>query len=219
LLIVTCGDSFTFGEGLTKQSQAYPYLVSSALNAEVINLSQSGASEYLITTQIEQAVKLNPDLILVGHTNEYRWQVWDFRKNMRQGFIVATHVLTNEKYYGNWVLSEQLLGNKRQNTKEHRAAWHAAGMLYFSEEDEVQRLWECAVAKQIVLCQRAGIPLIHHCCFPHLQPNLAELTDDYVDFHLDLEKHKDPAPDNSHAGPKSHLTLSSLLIRKYRQNL
>lgn len=180
------------------------------LNADLKNLSQSGASEYLITAQVEEAVKLKPDLILIGHTNEYRWQVWDFKQNIWQGFIVATHVLKNEKYYRNWVLSEQLLGNKRKKTKEHQAAWHAAGMLYFSEDDVVKRMWSGAVAKQII--NTKGIKTIHHCCFPHLQPYLTELTDDYVEFHLDFEKHKDFAPDGSHAGVKSHIKLAELLL-------
>ena len=92
-------------------------------------------------------------------------------------------------------------------------------MLYFSEEESVQRIWSGAVAKQILLCQRANIPVIHNCCFPHLQPQLSELTDDYVEFHLDLEKHKDPAPDNSHAGSKSHLTLAKLIMSKHQQIL
>jgi len=177
-------------------------------------MSQSGASEYLITTQVEEAVKKKPDLIVVGHTSEYRWQVWDFRRDHWQGFLVANYVLQNEKYYRNWILSEQILGNKRKNTSEHQAAWHAAGMLYFSEQEVVQRLWSGAVAKQILLCQKAKIPIIHHCCFPHLQPLLEELTEDYVKFHLDLEKHEDPAPDRSHAGAKSHQKLSELLIKR-----
>ena len=85
-------------------------------------------------------------------------------------------------------------------------------MLYFSDEELVRRLWSGAVSKQILLCQRANIPMIHHCCFPHLQPYLSELTDDYVDFHLDFEKHKDFAPDNSHAGARSHLTLAKKIV-------
>jgi len=210
MFIITCGDSFTQGEGLKKQTQAYPYL----LNADIKNLAQSGASEYLITTQIEQAVKLKPDLMVIGHTSEYRWEVWDARNECQQGFIVANHVLKNEKYYRNWILSEQILSNTR-NTKEHKAAWHAAGMLYFSDVDLVQRLWSGAVAKQILLANRANIPVIHHCCFPHLQPLLEELTDDYIDFHLDLEKHKDLAPDGSHAGAKSHKKLAKLLMDKF----
>ena len=66
-------------------------------------------------------------------------------------------------------------------------------MLYFSEVELVQRLWSGAVAKQILLAQRVNIPMIHHCCFPHLQSLLSELTDEYIEFHLDLEKHKDLA--------------------------
>lgn len=216
MLIVTCGDSYTQGEGLEKQSQAYPYLLSACLNAELKNLAQSGASEYLITSQVEQAVKLNPDLIVIGHTSEYRWQVWDFRNNCTQGFLVANWVKKHGKSYRNWIFSEQIIGNRRKDTHEHKAAWHAAGMLYYSEHELVERLWSSAVAKQIVLCQRAGIPVIHHCCFPHLQNALEELTNDYVVYHLDKEKHKNLAPDNSHAGAKCHLELSQIIMNKHQ---
>ena len=152
-------------------------------------------------------------MIIVGHTSEYRWEVWDARNEIQQGFIIANHVLKNEKYYRNWILSEQILSNTR-NTKEHKAAWHAAGMLYFSDVELVQRLWSGAVSKQILLANRADIPMIHHCCFPHLQSLLAELTDDYVEFHLDIEKHKDLAPDGSHAGAKSHMKLANMIMNK-----
>ena len=213
MLIVTCGDSFTQGEGLSEKTQAYPYLLQKHLNAELINLAQSGASEYLITAQVEEAVKLKPKLIVVGHTSEYRWQIWDARNNIIQGFIVANHVLQNEKYYRNWILSEQILGNRRSDDKKHQAAWHAAGMLYYSDEELVKRLWSCAVAKQIVLCAKANIPIIHHCCFPHLQDELEVLVNsNFIKYHLDLEKHKDPAPDGSHAGAGCHLKLSKMII-------
>ena len=122
MLIIACGDSYTAGEGLASQDQIYAHLIARAFKSEIKNLAQSGASEYLILNQVEEAVKLKPDLILIGHTNEYRWQVWDFRNNQWQGFIVANHVLQNEKYYRNWTLSEQILDNKRKNTKEKRAA-------------------------------------------------------------------------------------------------
>ena len=157
---------------------------------------------------------MKPDLIVVGHTSEWRWHVWDFRNEITQGFLVANHVLRNEKYYKNWVFSEQILANRRKNTKEHRAAWHAAGMLYFSSDKEVQDLWSSFVAKQVIVAKRNNIPLIHHCCFPHLQYRLEELTDDFVKFHLDLEKHEDFAPDGSHAGAKSHARLAKLIKSK-----
>ena len=213
MYIITCGDSFTQGEGLESIYLAYPYLLKKLLKAnKLTNLAQSGASEYLITAQVEQAVKLKPDLIVVGHTSEYRWQVWDSKNEINQGFLVANHILKNEKYYRNWILSEQILANRRSDDKKHQAAWHAAGMLYYSDEEVVRRLWSGAVSKQILLCQRNRIPMIHHCCFPHLQPYLSEITDDYVEFHLDLEKHNDFAPDGSHAGYKSHLKLSEMIV-------
>jgi len=214
MLIVACGDSFTQGEGLETQDHVYAHILAKKLKANIKNLSQSGASEYLILSQVEEAVKLKPDLILIGHTSEYRWQVWDTRNHHYQGFIVANHIIKNEKYYRNWILSEQILSNKRKEDKRHQAAWHAAGMLYFSEKNLVQNLWEGAVAKQILLCERAKISHIHICCFPHLYPALKNLTDNHIDLHFDLMKHKDYAKDRSHAGCKSHLEVSEKLYKK-----
>ena len=56
------------------------------------NVAQSGASEYLILNQVEEAVKLKPDLIIIGHTSEYRWKVSDFRKYVAR-FIIANYVV------------------------------------------------------------------------------------------------------------------------------
>jgi len=214
MLIIACGDSYTAGEGLASQDQIYAHLIARAFKSEIKNLAQSGASEYLILNQVEEAVKLKPDLILIGHTSEYRWQVWDVRRNHYQGFLVANHILENEKYYRNWILSEQILGNRRQEDKRHQAAWHAAGMLYFENESVVQNLWAGAVAKQILLCERADIKHVHMCCFPHLYPKLCELTDNHIDLHLDLMKHKDPAEDRSHAGPLSHLQVAEAIHKR-----
>ena len=215
MLIVACGDSFTQGEGLDSQDQVYAHILARKFNATINNLAQSGASEYLILNQVEEAVKLKPDLIVIGHTSEYRWKVWDFRRNFWQGFIVANHIVENEKYYRNWILSEQILGNRRKHEKQPQAAWHAAGMLYFSDQKIVTELWEGAVAKQILVCQRAGIEHIHLCCFPHLYDNLKSLTNSHVPIHFDLEKHKDPAKDRSHAGPKSHLKAAELICKRF----
>jgi hypothetical protein len=217
--IVTCGDSFTQGEGLKSVEQAYPSILSKKLNSQLTNLAQSGASEYLITAQVEQAVKLNPDLIVIGHTSEYRWEVWDFRNNCVQGFLVANWLKKHGKTSRNWIFSEQIIGNRRKDTREHKAAWHAAGMLYYSDHELVARLWSSAVAKQIILCQRANIPVIHHCCFSHLQEELEQLTDDWVGYHLDTEKYKNMAPDNSHAGALCHLELSKLIMNRHQPTL
>ena len=214
MLIIACGDSYTIGEGLDNQDQTYSSLLANKLNSEYKCFAQSGASEYLILNQVEEAVKLKHDLIIVGHTSEYRWKVWDFRKNQWQGFLVANHILKNKKYYRNWIFSEQILSNKRKYEKQHQAAWHAAGMLYYSDKQVAQELWEGAVAKQIILCEKANICNVHLSCFPHLYPNLCKLTDNHIPLHFDLEKHMDFAKDKSHAGPKSHLKAAEMLFQQ-----
>ena len=88
-------------------------------------------------------------------------------------------------------------------------------MLYFSDEKIVTELWEGAVAKQILLCERNNIKHIHLACFPHLYSNLCELTDNHIPLHLDLMKHKDYAKDRSHAGSLSHLTVAELLYKTF----
>ena len=88
-------------------------------------------------------------------------------------------------------------------------------MLYFSDEYTVQNLWQGAVSKQILLCERAKIPHIHMACFPHLYSKLKELTDNHIPIHFDLEKYKDPANDSSHAGPASHLKAAELIYETF----
>ena len=171
--------SYTEGEGLEDKNQAYPYLLSN----NVKNLAQSGASEYLITTQVEEAVKMKPDLIVIGHTSEYRWHVWDFRNDITQGFIVANHVMQNEKYYRNWILSEQILANQRKNTKN--TGLHGTRYLFFKEK-------KCRF--MVVFCsetntsyEKVGLGLFIIVVFHFIR---LVLTDDYVNFHLDFEKQR-----------------------------
>jgi len=206
--IIFCGDSYTLGEGLADKKQAYPYLVAEHFDVDCINLSQSGASEFLITEQVEKAIASSPDIVIIGHTSEYRWQVRDKRTGFWQGFIVANWVERNKKLYKNWVLSEQLLDNKRK-TPEHYAAWHAAGMLYYSQESVVRRIWKSAVALQssIITCNQ-----IHINMFNHLQDDLEQVTNNFINFPLDSLKSKEMAPDGSHAGPNLHKELANLLV-------
>lgn len=206
--IIFCGDSYTLGEGLANKEQAYSYLIAKYFDIEYNNLAQSGASEFLIAEQVENAITLNPDIIIIGHTSEYRWQLRDKRTGFWQGFLVANWVERNKKLYKNWALSEQLLDNKRK-TAEHYAAWHAAGMLYYSEESVVRRLWKSAVALQssLIKCKQVHINM-----FDHLQKDLEEITNNFINFPLDQLKYKEMAPDGSHAGPNLHKELAKLLI-------
>ena len=206
--IIFCGDSYTLGEGLANKKQVYSYLIAKYFDVEYKNLSQSGASEFLITEQVENAITLNPDIIIIGHTSEYRWQLRDKRTGFWQGFLVANWIERNKKLYKHWALSEQLLDNKRK-TAEHYAAWHAAGMLYYSEVSVVRRLWKSAVALQssLIKCKQVHIGM-----FKHLQKDLEEITNNFINFPLDQLKYKEMAPDGSHAGPNLHKELAKLLI-------
>ena len=78
---------------------------------------------------IEEAVKLKPDLIIIGHQVSIAGKCGTLEKYVA-GFYNRKPCNKNEKYY-NWILSEQILGNKRKHEKQHQAAWHATGMLYF----------------------------------------------------------------------------------------
>ena len=86
-------------------------------------------------------------------------------------------------------------------------------MLYFSEVELVQRLWSGAVAKQILLAQKVNIPMIHHCCFPHLQPLLEErqtmrsslLSDGIVKYWSDIVTHSETGVDKEVRQAAMHL--------------
>ena len=82
-------------------------------------------------------------------------------------------------------------------------------MLYYSEEPVIRRLWRSAVALQssIITCKQ-----IHINMFNHLQDDLEQVTKDFINFPLDSLKHKEKAPDGSHAGPGLHKILSTKLI-------
>jgi len=210
--IISCGDSYTLGEGLNSLEETYGYLVAKKFNTEYTTLAQSGASEYLILSQIEEAVKLNPNLILVGHTSEYRWQVRSKRTNNWQGFLVANFIKQNKKFFRQWVFSEQILDNKR-NSPEHKAAWHAAGLLYYSEDSVVNNLWKAAVALQLNILKKYNINSIHIACFGHLHKDLKELTENCIYAPLDDMKHIQKANDGSHAGPVVHQKVSEKIIK------
>ena len=217
--IISCGDSYTLGEGLSSPEETYGYLLAKEFKSDYTTLAQSGASEYLILSQIEEAVKLNPDLILVGHTSEYRWQVRSRRNNKWQGFLVANFIEQNKKLFRQWIFSEQLLDNKR-NSAEHKAAWHAAGLLYYSEDKIVNNLWKSEVALQINILKRYNIRAVHIACFGHLHNDLKELTDDCIYAPLDDMKHIQKANDGSHAGPAIHekvcKEISKFILNKSR---
>jgi len=201
--IICCGDSYTQGEGLADyKKECWPYLIERKLKADVmLNYGNSGASEMMITEQVERAVTHKPDLVMVAHTSPYRWQTR--KNNSWQGFIVANS--------SQWILSEQIIGSK------HKAAWHGAGMIFYSEPELVGRIYRSALALQIAILEKNNIPHIHMCCFDNTLYHLEKLTDNYINYHLDKMKVQDFAPDRSHAGPASHKIVTYALIKKIQE--
>lgn len=211
--LIVCGDSFTQGEGLKCLSQTWGYQLSKILNYNYTNYAQSGASEFLIYLQVKKAIKQKPDLIIVAHTSEYRWHIRKTNGDL-QGFLVANFLKDkNNNQNRNWILSEQLLGSS------NKAAWHGAGMLYYSEPMIAVELWKSFIANQELLLQKSGIPYLHMVCFPHLHSSLEEITDKAVPIHLDkLKLTIDMAPDGSHAGPESHKFTAKALSQVISQS-
>jgi len=80
--IIACGCSITHGyfEGPDKKAaylKSYPEVLAERYNHEIINLAKPGSSNYLIAKQIELAMSLQPDFLIVGFTSPYRF---DYRE-------------------------------------------------------------------------------------------------------------------------------------------
>jgi len=64
-LVVTVGDSWTYGEDLdtsTRLQNVYGNIVSQQLNADWLNLAQSGANNFFIAERVEELDKIVPNL-------------------------------------------------------------------------------------------------------------------------------------------------------------
>lgn len=72
-LLVSCGCSFTYGFANGTTFNPYANIVAQAIDYEHVNLSVIGSSNYAITKQVEHALTLDPDLIIVGATTPLRF--------------------------------------------------------------------------------------------------------------------------------------------------
>jgi hypothetical protein len=77
-MILTVGDSFTYGEELPDRIvSAWPYVLSRLLDKPVLNLGKGGGSnQYIIRTVIEQTAKQKFDLVIVGWSDTSRIETW-----------------------------------------------------------------------------------------------------------------------------------------------
>jgi lysophospholipase L1-like esterase len=76
-MILTVGDSFTYGEELSNRTvEAWPYLVSKLLNTPVTNLGVGGASnDYIFRTTVEQTIQTKYDIVIVAWSDTSRLEV------------------------------------------------------------------------------------------------------------------------------------------------
>ena len=67
-MILTVGDSFTYGEELSDRlNQAWPYLISKMTHTAVTNLGVGGASDdYIFRTVVEQTSRTKYDIVIVA---------------------------------------------------------------------------------------------------------------------------------------------------------
>jgi hypothetical protein len=77
-MILTVGDSFTFGEELEYRcEQAWPYLLGKHLDQPVNNLGECGSSnDSIIRKTIEATIDTHYDLIIVAWTDFSRFECW-----------------------------------------------------------------------------------------------------------------------------------------------
>ena len=83
-MILTVGDSFTFGEELSDiDNQCWPTLLADRFKRPVLNLGKSGAcNDSMIRNVIDRTSRRLYDLVIVGWTDIERFEAWSERSQM-----------------------------------------------------------------------------------------------------------------------------------------
>jgi len=89
--LAICGDSW-FSKDLHHQNESFGEILSIKHNLNLLSLARGGCSNFSIALQVDQAIQMNPDFILVGCTDPNRIEL-PIQKN---------NFLENIKEYFNW---------------------------------------------------------------------------------------------------------------------
>ena len=74
-MLLTVGDSFTYGTELTDRSLAWPYQLGKRLDLDVVNLAEPGASnDFILRTTVSGIERYNPTLVVVAFTTPNRFE-------------------------------------------------------------------------------------------------------------------------------------------------
>ena len=80
-ILLTFGDSFTYGDELTDRNSAWPIQLADAMGYQAVNLGKPGNSNDSIVSQLVEYVANpdlpNPDLVVIGWTSPARVQFAD----------------------------------------------------------------------------------------------------------------------------------------------
>ena len=88
-----CGDSW-FSKDLHHQNESFGEILSIKHNLNLLSLARGGCSNFSIALQVDQAIQMNPDFILVGCTDPNRIEL-PIQKN---NFLENIKEYFNKKY-------------------------------------------------------------------------------------------------------------------------
>ncbi len=75
-MLVTIGDSFTYGTELSNTEFAWPYQLAARLGMNCVNLAQPGASnDFIVRTAVNSIDEYNPQLLIVAFTTPNRFEL------------------------------------------------------------------------------------------------------------------------------------------------
>jgi len=121
--LLICADSFCAEEKGNEKRWAWWNLLARDLNAETINLSIVGASNFNIFLQLEEGLKQNPDYILVSLTAPNRIEetrpTYDGLKSEFEPLDVTYEDLKNGKL-SSWAVHERIERNQITGVQGHK---------------------------------------------------------------------------------------------------
>ena len=75
-MLLTTGDSFTYGTELEDTSKAWPYMLAGYLNTDVVNLAEPGVSnDFILRSTVEGIKKHSPTVVIVAWTTPDRFEL------------------------------------------------------------------------------------------------------------------------------------------------
>ena len=108
--LIACGCSLTHGMSCIP----YPKLLADTLQYDCFNFAKPGGSNYFIAKQVEHAITLSPDLVIVGTTTSSRYDM-----------IVNEHVLSSAPNFSNFNTNNKVFDDDKVESHSILSLKHA----------------------------------------------------------------------------------------------